>query len=117
MYVGPEELTGECVLMGADGGVNGGANMFPELYVKMYEAAARKDIEEVRRLQRPIMQISTNIYAVGNGPSSYLQGLKCAVEELGICNGGLALPYISMSDENREKIKKALSLIDISIWK
>ena len=29
LYVGPEELTGESVVMGADGGVNGGANIFP----------------------------------------------------------------------------------------
>ena len=31
MLVGPEEITGECVLLGAHGGINGGANMFPEL--------------------------------------------------------------------------------------
>ena len=39
MLVGPEEITGECVLLGGDGGINGGANMFPELYVGMYNAA------------------------------------------------------------------------------
>ena len=33
MLVGPEEITGECVLLGGHGGINGGANMFPELYV------------------------------------------------------------------------------------
>ena len=33
MLVGPEEVTGESVLMGGNGGINGGANMFPVLYV------------------------------------------------------------------------------------
>ena len=117
MYVGPEELTGECVLMGADGGVNGGANMFPELYVKMYEVASRGDIPEVRRLQNSIMKISTSIYTVGNCPSSYLQGLKCALELMGLCEGGLALPYVSVSDDGRERIRAALQSINQSEWK
>lgn len=117
LFVGPEELTGECVLMGADGGVNGGANMFPELYVKMYEAASNYDINEVRRLQKSIMQISTSIYYIGDCPSSYLQGLKGALEILGICKGGLALPYIPFKDEEKNKIKKALSEIDVTGWK
>ena len=117
LYVGPEELTGECVLMGADGGVNGGANMFPELYVRMYEAASARDIDTVRRLQKSVMQISTSIYSVGDCPSSYLQGLKCALEVLGICKGWLALPYIPFGEENRTKIWEALGRIDTSSWK
>ena len=36
MLVGPEEITAECVLLGGHGGINGGANMFPELYVDLY---------------------------------------------------------------------------------
>lgn len=116
LYVGPEELTGECVLMGADGGVNGGANMFPQLYVKMYEAAESRDIDTVRRLQKSVMQISTSLYSVGNCPSSYLQGLKCALEELGICKGGLALPYTTFKEEYKEKIRTALAQIDPSEW-
>lgn len=39
MLVGPEEIMAESVLLGAHGGVNGGANMFPELYVELYNAA------------------------------------------------------------------------------
>ena len=38
MLVGPEEITAECVLLGGHGGINGGANMFPELYVDLYHA-------------------------------------------------------------------------------
>ena len=90
LYVGPEELTGECVMMGADGGVNGGANMFPELYVAMYNAAEAGDLKKVRELQRRIMQISTTIYTVGKYSSSYLKGVKCALSLLGICDGYLS---------------------------
>ena len=75
MLVGPEEITGECVLLGGHGGINGGANMFPELYVGMYNAAKNRDIETVLKLQQFIMQISTSIYTVGKHGSSYLKGL------------------------------------------
>ena len=108
LYVGPEELTGECVLMGADGGVNGGANMFPELYVEMYNAAEAGDLKKVRELQRRIMQISTTIYTVGKYSSSYLKGVKCALSLLGICDGYLSYPYRQFREEERAKIRQAL---------
>jgi 4-hydroxy-tetrahydrodipicolinate synthase len=108
LYVGPEELTGECVLMGADGGVNGGANMFPELYVAMYNAAEAGDLKTVRELQRRIMQISTTIYTVGKYSSSYLKGVKCALSLLGICDGYLSYPYRQFREEERAKIRQAL---------
>lgn len=117
LYVGPEELTGECVLGGADGGVNGGANMFPELYVKMYEAASSRNLDEVKRLQKIIMQISVSIYSAGEGPSSYLQGLKCAMSLLGICGGGLALPYTGFCDASKAKIAEALAALSPADWK
>ena len=62
MLVGPEEITAECVLLGAHGGINGGANMFPKLYVDMYNAAKAGNLAEVKRLQPIIMQISSTIY-------------------------------------------------------
>lgn len=73
MLMGPEEVTGECVMLGANGGINGGANMFPELYVAMYNAAKAGNLQEVWKLQQLIMQISTTIYSVGQHGSSYLK--------------------------------------------
>lgn len=108
LYVGPEELTGECVLMGADGGINGGANMFPELYVSMFNAAEKCDIDKVREIQKRIMAVSTTIYTVGSGSSSYLRGLKCALSQLGLCNGHLALPYRDFDEEHKAKVAMAL---------
>lgn len=115
LYVGPEELTGEAVLMGADGGVNGGANMFPELYVAMYNAAVARDIEEVRRLQTKIMAISTTIYSVGKYGSSYLKGVKCAASLLGYCNDHLAWPYRKFEAEERAKVAEALRALGAEV--
>ena len=114
MLVGPEEITGECVLLGAQGGINGGANMFPELYVAMYEAAAKRDINRVLDLQQLIMQISTTIYTVGKHGSSYLKGLKCALSLLGIINDDfVASPFYKFETPEREKIRQALDALPI----
>ena len=114
MLVGPEEITGECVLLGAHGGINGGANMFPELYVAMYEAARRGDLHQVRQLQQYIMQISTTIYTVGKHGSSYLKGLKCALSLLGIINDDfVASPFYKFDAPERNKIRHALDALPI----
>ena len=114
MLVGPEEITGECVLLGGDGGINGGANMFPELYVGMYNAAKNRDMETVLRLQQLIMQISTSIYTVGRHGSSYLKGLKCALSLLGIINDDfVASPFYKFEAPERQKIQQALDALPI----
>ena len=114
MLVGPEEITGECVLMGAHGGINGGANMFPELYVAMYDAARQGQLKRVRQLQQFIMQISSTIYTVGKHGSSYLKGLKCALSLLGVINDDfVASPFYKFNAPEREKIKEALDALPI----
>ncbi len=114
MLVGPEEVTGECVLLGGHGGVNGGANMFPELYVGIYNAAKEGRLEDVKRLQQLIMQISCSIYTVGQHGSSYLKGLKCALSILGIINDDfVAAPFHKFNAPEREKIRQALELLPI----
>ena len=114
MLVGPEEMTGQCVLMGGHGGINGGANLFPELYVSMYQAAKAGNIPEVQRLQQFIMQISSTIYKVGQHGSSYLKGLKCALSLVGVINDDfVASPFNKFHAPEREKIKQALEQLPI----
>ncbi len=114
MLMGPEEVTGESVLMGANGGINGGANMFPELYVAMYNAAKDGNLKEVRRLQQYIMQISTSIYSIGKHGSSYLKGLKCACSLLGVIKDDfVAAPFHKFNAPERDKVREALEKLPI----
>ena len=116
MLVGPEEITGECVLLGGHGGINGGANMFPELYVGMYNAAKAGDLKRVRELQQYIMQISTSIYTVGKHGSSYLKGLKCALSLLGVIKSDfVASPFYKFDEPERERIRQALAALPAAI--
>jgi len=108
IFVGPEEMMAEAVMMGASGGVNGGANMFPKLYVDLYNAANSKNIDEVRVLQSKVMQICSTIYSNGKYGSSYLKGLKCGLSVLGICDDFLAAPFNKFDIEHRERVECAI---------
>lgn len=115
LYIGPEELTAEAVMAGAAGAVNGGANIFPELYVAMYDAATAGDLARVKELQQRIMQISTTIYTVGKYGSSYLKGVKCALSLLGVCDDHTAYPFRRFRSEERECVRKALQGLGVNI--
>lgn len=109
LYMGPEEQTAAAVMMGADGGVNGGANMLPELYVALYKAASTYDLMTVDKLQKKVMALSEGIYDVAGGNSSYLRGLKCALNILGICNDYVSLPYSILQEDKRNMIKENIN--------
>lgn len=106
--VGPEEFMAEFVLTGGHGGVNGGANMFPKLYVELYNASVSRNFEKILPLQQKVIQISSTIYKVGHYGSSYLKGLKCALSVMGICNDYLAEPFHRFKEPERQKISQLL---------
>ncbi len=108
MLIGVEEILAEMVAEGAHGGVCGGSNLDPALYVQLYEAALRNDRETVDLLQKIVLIISEGVYRVGTPGSAYLRGLKTAVSLIGIGNGVMAEPYQSMTPEEREIIQQAI---------
>ena len=117
LLVGPEEITAETVMMGGNGGVNGGANMFPKLYVALYNAAIAKDFARIEVLQDLVMEISTRIYTVGSYGSSYLKGLKGALSALGIVNGNIAPPFTTFDEKEMTKVIANIKDIEIKVAK
>lgn len=113
ILVGPEEILMHTVLSGGHGGVCGGANLFPALYVAMYNAVIERNFEKMNRLQQAILGISLNIYTIGSSPARYLQGVKCALSVMGICKGELAPPYTSLKGAERSKVVKYLDTIQM----
>jgi 4-hydroxy-tetrahydrodipicolinate synthase len=104
LLIGPEELLGESVLLGGDGGVSGGANLCPRLYVSLYEAALQNDVERVRQLHAQVMRISATIYKVGRHGSAFIKSVKCALSVLGICDDFLAEPFHRFREQERERV-------------
>jgi 4-hydroxy-tetrahydrodipicolinate synthase len=109
LLVGIEEILAEMVMdYRAHGGVTGGANLHPELYVRIYQAAAKGDCATVDELQRRVLDISSSIYRVGDPGSSYLRGLKSAVTQVYGGTGIMAEPYRAMEGAERDEIRRAL---------
>jgi 4-hydroxy-tetrahydrodipicolinate synthase len=108
LLVGPEELMAEAVLLGGHGGMCGGANFWPQLYVGLYRAAAAGQLAEVNRLQETVMFIRANIYNILPEESSYLRALKCAVSLMGVCGDSMSEPFNALDKSERERIQQHL---------
>jgi 4-hydroxy-tetrahydrodipicolinate synthase len=107
-YTGPEELLSESVLMGGHGGVSGGANLFPRLYVELYKAAAAGNLERVRDLRARVFQVTESLYRIGKHASTIIKGIKCGLFHLGICDDFMAEPFHRFRDPERTKVKDAI---------
>jgi 4-hydroxy-tetrahydrodipicolinate synthase len=114
VFVGPEEFLAQSVQLGANGGVNGGANLFPELYVKLFNAASENDIDLVNRLQNVVTQISSTLYQIGEGQPNFIKILKEAMYQKGICQPYMAKPYIPYFDSEKLQIAECLSKIELA---
>ncbi len=115
LLVGPEELLAETVLLGGHGGVNGGANLVPELYVGLYDAACAGDLASVRILHEKIIRLSRLLYTVGGRGSSMLAGLKCALSLRGICSDAMTEPFVRFGPDERKIVAERLLEIGIPV--
>lgn len=114
LLVGPEELLAESVLAGAHGGVNGGANLFPRLYVDLYEAALAAQLDRVAALHNRVMQLGSTLYSVGKHSSAFIKGLKCSLSCLGVCDDFMAEPFHRFRPTQREQIERYLAELGVS---
>lgn len=108
LFMGPDEATGEAVLLGADGGVCTGANLWPAQFKAMYLAAKAGDAEEVRRLQRFTTMSSYLLYGLGQGQIGFLKGVKAALAEMGLIQNVLAAPFEPFGGKELVPVRAAL---------
>jgi dihydrodipicolinate synthase/N-acetylneuraminate lyase len=111
--VGPEELLGEVVLMGGQGGINGGANLHPTLYVDLYEAAKSGDLARTCELSARVIALGEALYRVGQHGSAIIKGLKCSLSILGICDDFMAAPFHRFHGTERAIVREHLSELGI----
>ena len=111
LFIGPEEILADILDMGGHGGVSGGGNLFPKLYVSLYEAHQKKETEKVQSLKDTILFLSENIYRNGTYKSSYLRGLKASLAFDDLCNGTLALPLYSYSSEELNELRERYIMV------
>lgn len=108
LLVGPEELLASSLLEGGLGGVPGGANLFPRLYVELYQAGIKGQFDRARELQRVALMIADRLYRVGKHPSAIVKGIKCAASCLGLCSDFMAEPFHRFRAAERQRVEAAL---------
>lgn len=106
-FMGPEHLLVESVALGGDGGVNGGANIFPRLFGEAYEAARAGDTARTEALQRRIEALQA-IYEIGKYTSRFIKATKCALSLLEVCDDFMAEPFHRFKAPERARVKAVL---------
>lgn len=112
VFVGPEHLLVASMQRGGDGGVNGGANFYPQLFVELYQAVRAGDAAKTDELQQRLLQLG-QIYSVGRHASAVVKGMKCACSLLGICEDHMAEPFDHFREPEREKVRHILQSINL----
>lgn len=102
-FMGPEHMLVEALGLGADGGVSGGANVFPRLFVQTYEAVMAGEQERTKILHEQIESFQ-RIYTIGKYPSRFIKGTKCALSILGICDDFMGEPFHRFRTPERERV-------------
>lgn len=114
VLVGSEKLLVEALLCGAHGGVTGGANIFPDLPVRLYQAFVDGRHQEMHELQAKIIEIGAPIWNIGEEAPTFLGRLKGALAVLGICGGLPSWPYRQITADEENKIAEHLKKYGIS---
>jgi dihydrodipicolinate synthase/N-acetylneuraminate lyase len=115
LLIGPEEMLFDAVLAGGHGGVSGGANLFPKLYVKLVEAGRAGDLARARELHGAIMRVSNSLYRIGRHPSAIIKGIKCALHCLGVCDDFMAEPFHRFRAEEIALVERHLAEIGAAL--
>jgi 4-hydroxy-tetrahydrodipicolinate synthase len=109
LFVGPDALLAEAILLGARGGICASANVYPNLLVQVYNAARDKDVDRVRELQEILMRLRTTVFSVGTGGSRYIKCIKYALAAKGICSAVLAEPMQPFSEEEKAEVERLVA--------
>ena len=108
LFIGPEEKLFDSLQLGGHGGVSGGANLFPKLYVRLAEAHQAGDLARARELQLQVQRVSDAFYHIGKYSSSIIKGIKCALSCLGVCDDFMAEPFHRFRAGEHELVKTRL---------
>lgn len=108
VFVGPEELLLDALIAGADGGVNGGANVYPDLYVRTFEAFEHGDYMQARILQAKICELSNNIYSLGGYGPAVVKGIKACLSFHGVTQETLVPPFDALTEAQRHTVNKVV---------
>jgi len=115
LLVGPEERLMDALLAGGHGGVSGGANLFPALYVGLFRACRAGDAARAQELHAQVIRVSNALYRIGRHPSAFIKGVKCALSCMGICDDFMAEPFHRFRAGDRALVEQRLAALQAEV--
>ncbi len=106
-FTGPEILLAETLFIGGSGGVSGGANLYPQLFVSLFEAFQQGDLVNVVSIQQAVKELDRAVYFEG-----FMKGVKTALAIKGICKEVAIPPLFPMTPNGRIKLTSSLNYLE-----
>ncbi len=97
IFCGHDEIAGVAMLAGGDGAILASANIIPDIWQKIYQAARKGDAKSVQNRHRDI-QILTRLVVRKGGPQAVKEGLRMR----GVRMSNARLPMIQGGEFERE---------------
>ena len=105
LLIGPEHLLVEAIKLGGNGGVCGGANLLPRLFVSIYEAAVGGSSKRLTELLATAERLGEIYLTEPPSAASVIKGLKQGLACLGLGNGRVAEPLGEVTMEGKLRIQ------------
>ncbi|TWU58162.1 putative 2-keto-3-deoxy-galactonate aldolase YagE [Rubripirellula reticaptiva] len=112
ILLGPEALLPQAHALGGDGGVSGGANIAPQLFVDCYRALQDGDAAKLDAVMQKINRFQ-DIYDIGKYASRHIKATKTAASLIGLCNDLPADPFHAFREPERQRVAEILRSIGL----
>jgi len=103
LLIGPEQMLPQAHALGGHGGVCGGANVQPRVFVDLQAALECGDQARAAGLQQNVVSLG-RLYSVGTQPGRVIIGIKAALAALGICGDTPASWLEQLDADQRARI-------------
>ncbi|MGI9292262.1 MAG: 4-hydroxy-tetrahydrodipicolinate synthase [Gammaproteobacteria bacterium] len=103
LYSGDDPTAREFILAGGHGVVSVTSNVVPAAMAEMCRAALAGDTAKAAELDAPLSALHNDLFVESNPIP-----VKWALERMGLIEGGLRLPLVSMAPENHALVEAAL---------
>lgn len=104
IYGGADELASSNILVGVDGIVGSFYNLFPGLFVKIFECIKNDKVKEAYKLQEQAVRLINYVVSTNN----MVAGIKAILREADINAGYARKPFLNFYDEDQRELARGL---------
>ncbi len=105
--IGCEEILLPSLLMGGDGGTIATSGVAPEAVMKLYHSFRAGDLPEAKRIQFKLLELIKTMFAVGNFPEGFREGVALR----GFAIGRARQPLSESEQVHLEEIRSTLACL------